>query len=91
MEENKFANDKEIVYSKAIKAGKRVYFLDVKKTRNDELFLSITESIRKISGDEQDGQVTFDKHKIRLYKEDFEKFRDGLNDVLDYIESEQEC
>ncbi len=75
--------DQEIVYSKAIKAGKRIYYLDVKRNRKDELFLAITESKKKVSGDES--QVSFEKHKIFLYREDFEKFMTGLNDVMDYI------
>ncbi|MBO7507902.1 MAG: PUR family DNA/RNA-binding protein [Paludibacteraceae bacterium] len=75
--------DQEIVYSKAIKAGKRIYYLDVKRNRKDELFLAITESKKKVSGEE--AQVSFEKHKIFLYREDFEKFMTGLNDVMDYI------
>ncbi|MCQ2231157.1 MAG: PUR family DNA/RNA-binding protein [Paludibacteraceae bacterium] len=75
--------DQEIVYSKAIKAGKRIYYLDVKRNRKDELFLAITESKKKVSGDES--QVSFEKHKIFLYREDFEKFMAGMNDVMDYI------
>lgn len=75
--------DKEILFSKAIKAGKRIYYLDVKKNLKDDLFLAITES-KKIQS--KDGsQVTFEKHKIFLYKEDFEKFQEGMNEVIDYI------
>jgi len=67
--------DNEIAYSKAIKAGKRIYYLDVKKSRNDDLFLAITESKKKIVGYDEDAQVTYEKHKIFLYKEDFDKFK----------------
>ena len=75
--------DKEILYSKAIKAGKRIYYLDVKKNLKDDLFLAITES-KKVQP--KDGsQVSFEKHKIFLYKEDFEKFMDGMNEVIRYI------
>ncbi|MDH6311650.1 hypothetical protein M2137_000409 [Parabacteroides sp. PFB2-10] len=75
--------DKEILYSKAIKAGKRIYYLDVKKNLKDDLFLAITES-KKVQS--KDGvQVTFEKHKIFLYKEDFEKFMDGMGEVINYI------
>ena len=75
--------DKEILYSKAIKAGKRIYYLDVKKNLKDDLFLAITES-KKVQP--KDGaQVSFEKHKIFLYKEDFEKFMDGMNEVINYI------
>ena len=65
-------NDKEIVFSQSIKAGKRIYYLDVKKNRKDEMFLAITESKKIVMGEGDDSQVSFEKHKIFLYKEDFE-------------------
>jgi hypothetical protein len=80
--------DNEIIYSKAIKAGKRIYYLDVKKSRNNDLFLAITESKKKIVGTD-DGQVTYEKHKIFLYKEDFDKFIEGIEDVVGFIKREQ--
>ena len=67
-------NEKEIVFSQAIKAGKRIYYIDVKKNRKDEMYLSITESKKVVSGEGDDATVTFEKHKIFLYREDFEKF-----------------
>ena len=82
-------NDKEIVFSKAIKAGKRIYYLDVRKNRKEEMFLAITESKKIISGEGDSPQVSFEKHKIFLYKEDFEKFMHGLQDVMHYVEQEQ--
>lgn len=81
--------DNEIIYSKAIKAGKRIYYLDVKKSRNDDLFLAITESKKKVVGFEEDAQVTYEKHKIFLYKEDFDKFMEGMEDVVSFIKREQ--
>lgn len=69
------------VYSKVVRAGKRTYFFDVKSTRNNDLYLTLTES-KKSS---RNGVVNFQKHKIFLYKEDFEKFKDGLCDALDKI------
>lgn len=81
--------DNEIIYSKAIKAGRRIYYLDVKRSRNDDLYLAITESKKKVSGYDDNVQVTYEKHKIFLYKEDFEKFSEGLTDVIGYIEKEQ--
>lgn len=81
--------DNEIIYSKAIKAGKRIYYLDVKKSRNEDLFLAITESKKKVVGYEVDAQVTYEKHKIFLYKEDFDKFLEGLEDVVSFIKKEQ--
>lgn len=80
--------DKEILYSKAIKAGKRIYYLDVKKNLKDDLFLAITESKKVQSKD--GSQVTFEKHKIFLYKEDFEKFMDGMSEVINYIKRRNE-
>ena len=77
---NKRGNDE--VYSNSIRAGKRPYFSDVRKTRNGEMFLTITES-KKIMTD--DGTFHFEKHKIFLYKEDFEKFTNGLNEALEFI------
>lgn len=78
-------NDKEIVYSRAIKAGKRIYYLDVKKNRKDEMFLAITESKKVITGEGDDSQVSFEKHKIFLYKEDFSKFMTGLEQAINFI------
>ncbi len=94
MEEQKKKNptdihDKEIVFSKAIKAGKRIYYLDVKKNRKDEMFLAITESKKIIYGEGEDVHVSFEKHKIFLYKEDFDKFMTGLTQAVDYIQSHQ--
>ncbi len=81
MEEfNKKGNEE--IYSNSIRAGKRTYFFDVRKTRGGELFLTITES-KKIMKDE--GNFHFEKHKIFLYKEDFEKFSNGLKEALDFI------
>ena len=81
--------DKEIVFSKAIKAGKRIYYLDVKKNRKDEMFLAITESKKIVSGEGEDSQVSFEKHKIFLYKEDFAKFIGGLQEAIQFIADEQ--
>lgn len=82
-------NEKEIVFSKSIKAGKRIYYLDVKKNRKDEMFLAITESKKIVSGEGEDSQVSFEKHKIFLYKEDFEKFMTGLTQAISFIEEKQ--
>ena len=79
-------NDKEIVFSKSIKAGKRIYYLDVKKNRKDEMFLAITESKKVITGEGDDSQVSFEKHKIFLYREDFQKFMAGLTEAISFID-----
>ncbi len=78
--------DKEDVYSKVVRAGKRTYFFDVKATRRNDFYLTITESKKRIG---RDGKFYFEKHKIFLYKEDFEKFAEGLNDVVEYIRVNQ--
>ncbi|MBR3013117.1 MAG: DUF3276 family protein [Bacteroidales bacterium] len=73
----------EDVFSKPVRAGKRTYFFDVKATKgNNDYYLTITESKRR---QENDGSFTFDKHKIFLYKEDFDKFQEGLAEVIGYI------
>ena len=82
-------NDKEIVFSKSIKAGKRIYYLDVKKNRKDEMFLAITESKKVVTGEGEDTQVSFEKHKIFLYREDFEKFMNGLNEAIHFINQKE--
>lgn len=82
-------NNKDIIFSKTIKAGKRIYYLDVKMNRKEELFLAITESKKVIVGKGDDTKVKFEKHKIFLYKEDFDKFRNGLDEALQFIEEKQ--
>lgn len=78
--------EQEIVYSRAIKAGKRIYYLDVRKARNNDLYLSITESKRRqVEGEEA---PSFEKHKLFLYKEDFAHFLEGLQDVIGYVQNE---
>lgn len=72
----------EQILTKAIKAGRRTYFLDVRATRDDDYYLTITESRKKTNSD---GSFSFDRHKIFLYKEDFEKLTDGLTEVIDFI------
>lgn len=72
----------EEVYSKPVRAGRRTYFFDVKATRGDDYFLTITES-RKKQG--KDGMPFYEKSKVYLYKEDFEKFSEGLKEVIEYV------
>lgn len=82
-------NEKEIAFSQAIKAGKRIYYLDVKKSKKSEMYLTITESKKIVSGEGDDSQVSFEKHKIFLYKEDFEKFMNGLQQSIRFIEEQE--
>jgi Protein of unknown function (DUF3276) len=70
------------VFSKSVRAGKRTYFFDVRTTKGNEFFLTITESKKKMS---PDGKFFYEKHKLIIYKEDFEKFDDGLTEALGFI------
>jgi hypothetical protein len=79
--------DREEIYSKPVRAGKRTYFFDVKSTKGDDLYLTITESKKRFR---DDGTFFYEKHKIFLYKEDFEKFAEGLNDSVNFIVSKNE-
>jgi len=78
--------EQEIVYSRSVKAGKRIYYLDVRKARNNDLYLSITESKRRQAEGEE--VPTFEKHKLFLYKEDFAHFVEGLQDVIQYVQDQ---
>ncbi|MFU8842626.1 MAG: DUF3276 family protein [Bacteroidales bacterium] len=79
--------DRQEIFSETVRAGKRTYFFDVKATRAGEYYLTITESKRRFSNDQ--AKFFYEKHKVFLYKEDFEKFRMGLNTAIDFIQSGQ--
>ena len=83
--ENSNQMDREEVFSKPVKAGKRTYFFDVKKTKNNDYFLTITES-KRIT--ESEDKVSYEKHKIFLYQEDFEKFLAGMQEAVDFVSAE---
>ena len=72
----------EEIYSKVVRAGKRTYFFDVKATRRNDYYLTITESKKRFN---RDGKFFYEKHKLFLYKEDFDKFADSLKEVIEYI------
>jgi len=74
--------EKDEIYSKVVRAGKRTYFFDVKSTRGNDLYLTLTESKKRTL---DSGEAVYEKHKIFLYKEDFDKFADGLEDALGKI------
>lgn len=76
--------EREEVYSKKVRAGKRTYFFDVKATRSNDYYITITESKKRL----EDG--VFVKHKIFLYKEDFEKFAEGLTETVEYVKANQD-
>jgi uncharacterized FlaG/YvyC family protein len=71
---------KDEIFTKRVRAGKRTYFFDVKSTKSEkDFYITITESKRV-------GEEEYEKHKIFLYKEDFEKFRDALDETVDYVQ-----
>lgn len=84
-EEKRYDKNQEL-HSTVVRAGKRTYFFDVKATRNDDLYLTVTESKKTY----QNGEPSYQKHKIFLYKEDFEKFSDALNEAFDKIKDLRE-
>ncbi len=76
---------REEIFSRTVRAGKRTYFFDVKATRSEEHYLTITESKRRFNNDS--GKFFYEKHKLFLYKEDFEKFANGLNAAIEFIQT----
>jgi len=82
MSDRETAMDKEEIFSKALRAGRRTYFFDVRATKADDYYLTITES-KKFTND--DGSYRYKKHKIYLYKEDFEGFREFLSEATDFV------
>ena len=70
------------IHSKAVRAGKRTYFFDVKATRRNDYYLTITESKKRFN---RDGKFFYEKHKLFLYKEDFDKFADSLKEIIEFI------
>lgn len=82
MEEKDFLEERDEIYSKVLRAGRRTYFFDVRSTKADDYYLTITES-KKFTHD--DGSFHYKKHKIYLYKEDFEAFKDFLGEVTQYV------
>ena len=79
----------EILFSRTVKAGQRIYYIDVKRNRRDEMYLSITESKKMLSGPQDMPQVNFEKHKIFLFREDFSKFEEALQDAFKFVSGEQ--
>jgi hypothetical protein len=75
--------DREEIFSRAVRAGKRTYFFDVKSTVGEEYYITITESKRRFNNEQ--GKFFYEKHKLFLYKEDFDKFSNGLSDVIEFI------
>ncbi|QOI97924.1 MAG: DUF3276 family protein [Flammeovirgaceae bacterium] len=85
MEEHKSnGNGRDEIFSTKVKAGKRTYFFDVKSTRSNDFYLTITESKKRFK---EDG-FTYEKHKIFLYKEDFNKFMEALTNTVNHVKNE---
>jgi|ERR1700756_1357990 len=82
MTEDNGRYNEEALYSKSVRAGKRTYFFDVRSTRGGDYYLTITESKKRFT---EDGKFTYEKHKVFLYKEDFEKFTENFTDAIDFI------
>lgn len=76
--------ERQEIFSKAVRAGKRTYFFDVKSTRRNDYYLTITESKKRFN---KEGRYFFEKHKVFLYKEDFDKFTEGLTEVIEFIKN----
>ena len=85
MEDHK-ENDRDEIFSERVRAGKRTYFFDVRATKADDYYLTVTES-KKFTHD--DGSFHYKKHKIYLYKEDFTEFNEMLKAATDYIVNEK--
>lgn len=81
--ENYDERDKNEIYSNAVRAGKRTYFFDIRKTKSEEHYLTMTESKRKYN---EDGTFFYQKHKIFLYKEDFDKFLDAFKEAVKKVD-----
>ena len=79
-----YREEKDEIFSKRVRAGKRTYFFDIKSTRGNDYYLTITESKRK----SKDDGFFFEKHKIFLYKEDFDKFISALQDSVTHVKEE---
>ncbi|MBS1556806.1 MAG: DUF3276 family protein [Bacteroidetes bacterium] len=82
MEDHK-TNGRDEIYSEKVKAGKRTYFFDVKSTRSNDYYVTITESKKRFNKDDEG--FTYEKHKIFLYKEDFKKFLEALNNTVSHV------
>ena len=80
------ADNRDEIHSKSLRAGRRTYFFDVRSTRAEDYYLTITESKRDFN---DDGTPFYKKHKIYLYKEDFQNFKDHLNEMVDFIITEK--
>ncbi len=81
---------KELIFSESVKAGKRVYYFDVKQSRNGDKYVTITESKKSNEGTPENPRVVFEKHKLFLYKEDYSKFVDALKKVIEVAQEGNE-
>ncbi|MBO4907425.1 MAG: DUF3276 family protein [Bacteroidaceae bacterium] len=92
MKENttgKHSTEKDILFSRSIKAGKRIYYIDVKQSSRGDMYLALTESKKIVSGDAEMPTINFEKHKLFVYPEDFDKFTGGLVEAIKFIYDKQ--
>lgn len=80
---------KELIFSENVKAGKRIYYFDVRQSRNGDKYIAITESKKISDGDQENPHFTFEKHKLFLYKEDYEKFTEALQKAIAVAKGER--
>lgn len=80
--------DKDLLFSESVKAGKRIYYFDVKQSRNGDKYIAITESKKIVDNSTEVPRFSFEKHKLFLYKEDYEKFITALNKVVGVAKGE---
>lgn len=78
--------ERDIAFSQTVKAGKRIYYVDVKETRGGDFYLALTESKKLVTGSEDSPSFSFEKHKLFIYPEDFDKVLGALHQAVDYIE-----
>lgn len=79
----------DILFSKAVKAGQRIYYIDVKQNKREDMYLCVTESKKMNTGTPDNPHFTYEKHKIFLYREDFQKFQDALSDAIAFVAKEK--
>lgn len=88
MTHNEMEDKNDILFSKSVKAGQRIYYIDVKQNKRKDMYVSVTESKKVNHGTMEDPQFSYEKHKIFLYREDFQKFQEALQEVMDYVQDE---
>ncbi len=89
LQKKESSKKEDILFSRSVKAGQRIYYIDVKENNRQEMYLSITESKKVNNEGQRDGRPSFEKHKIFLFKEDFEHFTQSLLEAIHFVVEEQ--